>query len=178
MHNSYVWDPLVRLFHWLLAAGFAANALFTDPDGTLHHYIGYFITVLIGVRVLWGLAGSRYARFSSFPPDLKAATRQLADIAARRRNSHKGHSPLGALMIYNLLLTLLGIVLTGWLLTLPPFHSAGWPEELHETLVYWAEASALLHVGAVLFEARRTKVRLARAMITGYKNLPDSSAET
>ncbi|KIC17639.1 cytochrome b/b6 domain-containing protein [Leisingera sp. ANG-Vp] len=178
MQNSYVWDPIVRLFHWLLAGSFIANALFTDPDGTLHHNIGYFIAALVGCRLVWGLIGSRHARFSSFPPSFKAAARQLEDIAVWRRGSHKGHSPLGALMIYNLLLSLLGIALTGWMLTTEPFlHSAG-TEALHEILVHWAEASVLLHVAAVLFETRRTKVRLARAMITGYKNLPDSSAET
>ncbi|MCF6432827.1 cytochrome b/b6 domain-containing protein [Leisingera sp. MMG026] len=178
MKNLYIWDPVVRLVHWLLAAGFAANALFTDPDGTLHQTIGYFIAALLGIRLLWGLIGSRYARFSSFRPDLGAAAGHLADIAAGRRNCHKGHSPLGALMICNLLLTLLGIALTGWLLTVPLLISAGWPEELHEVLVTWAEISVLLHAGAVLFETRRTKVRLARAMITGYKNLPDRSAGT
>ncbi|MEX0304707.1 MAG: cytochrome b/b6 domain-containing protein [Leisingera sp.] len=178
MQISYVWDPLVRLFHWLLAAGFITNALFTDPDAPLHRYIGYCIAGLIGIRTLWGLAGSPYARFSSFPPDFKAAAGQLEDIAVWRRGSHKGHSPLGALMIYNLLLTLLGIALTGWLLTTGPFHHADWMEALHEILVHWAEASVVLHVAAVLFETRRTKVRLARAMITGYKNLPDSAAET
>ncbi|OED50004.1 cytochrome b/b6 domain-containing protein [Leisingera sp. S232] len=178
MQNSYVWDPVVRLFHWSLVAGFTANALFTDPDGSLHHDIGYVIAALIGIRILWGLIGTRHARFASFPPSLKAASRQLEDIAARRSGSHKGHSPLGALMIYNLLFAMAGIALTGWLQTTAAFDGIGWPEELHESLVYWAEASVLLHVAAVVFETRRTKVRLARAMITGYKNLPDRSAET
>lgn len=62
MHRTYVWDPVVRLFHWSLVAGFAANAVFTDPEGNLHEYIGYAIAALIGVRVIWGLIGSRYAR--------------------------------------------------------------------------------------------------------------------
>ncbi|KIC08216.1 cytochrome B [Leisingera sp. ANG-M1] len=177
MHNSYVWDPLVRLFHWLLAGSFIANALFTDPDGTLHQNIGYFIAALVVARILWGLIGSRYARFSSFPPDFKAAAGQLEDIAVWRSGCRKGHSPLGALMIYNLLATILGIALTGWLLTFAPLSTAVWPEALHEILVHWAEASVLLHVAAVLFESRRTKVNLARAMVTGYKELPDTKAE-
>lgn len=54
MRRTYVWDPVVRLFHWSLAAGFAANALFTDPEGDLHLYIGYAIAALIGIRVIWG----------------------------------------------------------------------------------------------------------------------------
>lgn len=178
MRRTYVWDPVVRLFHWSLAAGFAANALFTDPEGDLHLYIGYAIAALIGIRVIWGLIGSRYARFSSFPPDAGAAAGQLSDIATGRIRRHPGHSPLGALMIYNLLLTITGIAFTGYLMTTTPFWGVEWPEELHEMLVSWAEISIVLHVAAVLFESRRTKVNLARAMVTGYKEMPGTSAET
>ena len=51
MRRTYVWDPVVRLFHWSLAAGFAANALITDPEGDLHLYIGYGVAALIAVQV-------------------------------------------------------------------------------------------------------------------------------
>ncbi|QDI76106.1 MULTISPECIES: cytochrome b/b6 domain-containing protein [Leisingera] len=178
MHRTYVWDPVVRLFHWSLAAGFAANALVTDPEGNLHEYIGYAVAALIGIRVIWGLIGSRHARFSSFPPDAGAAAGQLSDIATGRIRRHPGHSPLGALMIYNLLLTITGIALTGYLMTTNMFWGIEWPEALHEALVSWAEISIVLHVAAVLFESRRTKVNLARAMVTGYKEGTETSRES
>jgi cytochrome b len=73
-----VWDPLVRVFHWSLVAGFAANALFTDAEEGLHHWIGYAVLALVGIRVVWGLVGSPYARFSSFPPDPAGVVRQVA----------------------------------------------------------------------------------------------------
>ena len=69
-----VWDPLVRLFHWSLVVGFAANALFLDDESKLHNWIGYGIVGLVLVRIVWGLVGTRYARFSSFPPSLSGAT--------------------------------------------------------------------------------------------------------
>ncbi|CUI01188.1 cytochrome b/b6 domain-containing protein [Leisingera aquaemixtae] len=178
MHRTYVWDPVVRLFHWSLAAGFAANALVTDPEGNLHENIGYAVAALIGIRVVWGLIGSRHARFSSFPPNAGAAAGQLSDIATGRIRRHKGHSPLGALMIYNLLLTITCIALTGYLMTTNMFWGIEWPEELHEALVSWAEISIVLHVAAVLFESRRTKVNLARAMVTGYKEGTETSRES
>lgn len=177
MHKIYVWDPLVRVFHWLLAAGFVANALITDPESALHHWIGYALALLVGLRIIWGLIGSHHARFANFRPDPQAALGQLTDIATRRTRHHRGHSPLGALMIYNLLLTVLGIAFTGWLLTLAQFGNVGWPEDLHEALVTWAEVSILLHVAAVLFESHRTKVNLARSMITGYKELPETDTD-
>lgn len=173
MTRTRVWDPAVRLFHWALVAGFATNALILDPETNLHQWIGYGVVGLVAFRILWGLVGSRYARFSSFPPSLSGAVGQMTDIATHRTHPHVGHSPLGALMIYNLILTLLAIGATGYLMTTDMFWGLEWPEELHEAFVTWAELSVVAHIAAVLFESRRTRVKLARAMITGYKDLPE-----
>ena len=150
----------------------AANALLVDEESTLHLWIGYFIVALVAIRILWGLIGTRYARFSSFPPSLSAAMEQVSDIATGRRRIHLGHTPLGALMIYNLIVTLLLIGLTGWLMTTDMFWGVEWPEELHEMFVTWAEVSVVLHIAAVIYESRRTGVNLPRAMVTGAKTLP------
>ena len=167
-----VWDPLVRLFHWSLVAGFALNALIVDDDGKLHQWIGYFVLALVGFRLAWGFAGPRFARFASFPPSLSGALAQLRDMVSGRRSLHIGHTPLGAWMIYNLLLTLLVIGISGHLMTTDMLWGVEWPEELHEISVAWAELSVVLHIAAVLAESRRTKVNLPRAMVTGWKDLP------
>lgn len=172
MSKIKIWDPLVRVFHWLLVLGFAANVLIVDDDSTLHNWIGYAIVGLVLTRILWGFVGTRYARFSSFPPSMAKATGQLTEIATGRKHIHRGHSPLGALMIYNLLLSMLAIGLTGYLMTTDMFWGTEWTEELHEAFVVWAEISVVLHIAAVIFESRRTKVNLPRAMITGYKEIP------
>jgi len=171
--RAKVWDPFVRVFHWSLVAGFAANALLTDPEHHLHRLVGYGIAVLLEARLLWGLAGPRFARFSAFPPDPAAALGQVADVVAGRRRVHLGHTPLGALMIYNLLLTLLVIVGSGYAMTTLAFWGVKWVEELHEAAVTWAEVSVAVHVAAVIWESRRTGVNLPRAMVTGYKEVPD-----
>lgn len=177
MSKLRVWDPFVRIFHWSLVAGFAANALVLDDDGKAHEWVGYAILALIGLRILWGLIGSHHARFSSFPPSLSGALGQLADISAGRVRIHPGHSPLGAWMIYNLLLTLLVICLSGHLMTTDMFWGVEWPEELHEGAVAWAELSVLIHIAAVIFESRRTKVNLPRAILSGVKELPEDRTE-
>jgi len=169
-----VWDPLVRLFHWSLVVAFAANALITDPESPLHDWIGYAIVALIGLRILWGLVGTRYARFSSFPPSASGAIGQLSDMATGRKRVHLGHTPLGALTIYNLALTMLAIGATGWMMTTSTWWGVGWVEEAHEALVIWAEISVLAHVGAVVWESLRTGVNLPRAMVSGVKTVPDS----
>lgn len=168
-----VWDPFIRAFHWSVVILFAANALIVDDDGSLHQWIGYAILALVAARLVWGLVGSHYARFASFPPDPQRALGQLTDIATGRTPLHVGHTPLGALMIYNLLLTLTGICISGWLMTTDAFWGVEWPGILHEASVTWAEISALLHIGAVLLESLRTGINLPRAMVTGYKEVRD-----
>ncbi len=168
----YVWDPLVRLFHWSLVALFAALALVIDPDSDLHRTLGYVVAGLIGLRLVWGFVGSRHARFSDFPPSPAAALGQLRDIATGRHRHHTGHNPLGALMIYNMLISLVLISLTGYMMGTLRFFGLEWVEELHELLVVWMELSVLVHVAAVIFETRRGGVNLPKAMLTGYKSAP------
>ena len=174
MKRLKVWDPFVRIFHWSLVAGFGANALVLDDDGKAHQWLGYAVVVLVLLRVLWGLVGTRYARFTSFPPSLSQSTAQLREMIGGIRNIHVGHTPLGALMIYNLLLSMLVIGISGWLMTTDMFWGLEWPEELHEASVAWAELSVLMHVAAVVFESWRTSVNLPRAMITGCKDIPSA----
>lgn len=172
----HVWDLPVRLFHWSLVGLFAANALFTEAESDLHAKIGYAIAGLILFRLVWGVIGTRHARFADFPPSPAAALDQLREMATRRRHVHLGHGPLGALMIYNLLLTLTGIVVTGYMMTTLTYFGVEWVEEAHEVLVTWAEISALVHIAAVVLESVRLRVNLPRAMITGDKVLPDTPA--
>lgn len=175
MTRIKVWDPFVRLFHWSLVVLFAANALVVDDESRLHEQVGYVIGGLVLARVIWGVIGTRYARFSSFPPSLSGALGQLGEIATGRTPRHEGHTALGALMIYNMVAALVVIVLSGWLMTTDAFWGAEWPEAVHEVAVGWAEFSALLHIAAVVFESWRTRVNLPRAMVTGYKEFPDQT---
>lgn len=177
MQKTYVWDLSIRLFHWALVVGFGANAILTDAESLLHRQIGYAIAALLAYRLIWGLIGSRHARFADFPPSISASVGQLHEMATVRPHAHAGHSPLGALMIYNLLITLVGIVATGYLMTTVAWFGVDAVEEAHEALVTWAEISVVIHILAVIVESRRLKVNLPHSMVTGYKDLPDPPAE-
>lgn len=171
-----VWDPAVRLFHWSLVVAFTLNATVIDDDSPLHETVGYVVLGLVAFRLLWGLIGTRHARFADFPPNPRAALAQLRAMALGRGDRHEGHSPLGAFMIYNLLLTMLMLGATGWVMTLPETvigHDPEWAEELHEGLFAWAVFSILVHVGAVVLESLRTRVNLVHAMFTGRKSFHD-----
>ncbi len=171
--RHFVWDLAVRLFHWSLVAAFAANALFTASGKTMHRRVGYVVLGLLALRLVWGFIGSRHARFADFPPAPGAAIAELRDLAAGRHRLHLGHSPLGALMIYNLLVTLVAIGATGYMMTTLPFFGMDWVEELHGAFVTWAELSIVAHVAAVIWQSHRLGVNLPHAMVTGYKVVPE-----
>src|SRR5690606_11099475 len=135
-------------------------------------WIGYAVLALLGLRATWGIVGTRHARFANFPPSVSAAVGQMTDMATGRRHIHAGHSPLGALMIYNLLLSLFAIGVTGYMMTTDTFFGVAWVEEAHEVLVTWAEVWVVFHVAGAILESRRLGVKLHRAMVTGYKEFP------
>jgi cytochrome b len=96
-----VWDLPVRLFHWLLAA-LVAGALISVKIGgnamVWHERFGMAILVLIAFRLIWGLVGSRHARFASFVRGPSAI------VASLKGKPHGlGHSPLAALSVIALL---------------------------------------------------------------------------
>lgn len=173
MTDHRIWDPFVRIFHWSLVGLFTANAFFTDAESALHEKLGYIVAGLIAARIVWGILGPWTARFASFMPTRRAIVQQMTDMASGRTRAHRGHTPLGALMIFNLLLGIAGIAGTGYMMTTDTFWGIAWVEDLHEALVTWTEVSVVLHVAAVIWESRRTGVNLPRAMVTGVKRLPD-----
>lgn len=172
MTDYPVWDRFIRAFHIALATGFLANALVIDEDAALHDSIGYALAALVGARLLWGLIGPRPARFTALRLSRAALLSHLRDIVTHAPRARLGHSPLGGLMVLNLLGSVLLICATGVLLTLPA--PPGWAEEAHEVLVGWTGICITLHVLAVLWESLRTGVNLPAAMITGRKRVPEA----
>ena len=111
-----VWDPLVRLVHWGVAGAVLLNATVIEEESTAHEVIGYIAVGLVATRLVWGLVGTRHARFSAFPPNPVAALRHIAGLIRGRRKVHLSHNPAGALMVYNLWATLIGMGVTGYMM--------------------------------------------------------------
>lgn len=113
-----LWDPLVRLSHWGIALAVLVNGLLSAPGGTLHVWIGWTAMCVLGIRALWGLIGPREARFSAFPPDLRAGIGHLVSLLRRERpKAYPSHNPAGALMVYALWACLTLVSVTGLVMT-------------------------------------------------------------
>lgn len=111
-----VWDWPVRVMHWGLVLAVFGAWLTRELDGdwfAWHVRFGYTVIVIVIVRLVWGVIGTRHARFVHFIRGPKAVVRDLRDLWKRDADGSVGHTPAGAWMIMVLLGMLLAQGLTG-----------------------------------------------------------------
>ena len=185
-----VWDAPVRLFHWLLVLLFAFMFVSGNLKGDWmewHMRSGYAILALVLFRILWGFAGSTFARFSSFLAGPSAGIAFAGKLLARTPAPSAGHNPLGGWMVLALLLALLFQVGTGLFANddiliegpLAPLVSKALSNQL-TSWHYWNTnvllALVAVHLLAVLYHAVVMKENLIGAMFTGLKRMPADAA--
>ncbi|MEW6131583.1 MAG: cytochrome b/b6 domain-containing protein [Pseudomonadota bacterium] len=164
-----IWDLPTRWFHWLLAASFAGAWLTSESEryGDLHVMLGYTMLGLIAFRLVWGFAGTRYARFRDFAYAPGKVVQYLKSLSSGRPEHYLGHNPAGAVAIF--LLLALGIVtgVSGWL----TYNEIGgeWWEEGHELFANAMLVVVGVHIAGVLVSSFLHRENLARAMVTGCK---------
>ena len=156
MATTRVWDAFVRVFHWSLAASFAVAWITADDWKSLHIWAGYAAGALIAMRLAWGLIGTHYARFGQFlrPPLVVAS--YLRAVATGREARYLGHNPAGGAMIVALLATLVGLCISGWLLTTDVFWGSKAMEGIHEALADLALLLVGLHIAGVVLASVAT----------------------
>lgn len=163
-----VWDPLVRLLHWTLAAGFLGAYTLEDPRA-LHQTLGTVALAAMLVRVVWGLVGPGHARFADFVPRPRTFFAYVRAVRDGRERRYIGHNPAGGAMVVALLASVATLGVTGWMMSLDAFWGADWLEEVHETVANVALGLVVLHLAGVAWESRRHGENLVAAMVTGRK---------
>ncbi len=164
-----VWDLPTRLFHWLLVLSFAGAWLTAESERyrDLHVMLGYSLLGLIAFRLVWGVIGTRYARFNEFVRSPGAAMRYLKSLASGKAKHFIGHNPAGALAIVLLLLMGIASGVSGWM----TYNEIGgeWVEEGHELFSDLMLVVVGIHVVGVIVGSLAHRENLVRAMVTGTK---------
>jgi cytochrome b len=182
-----VWDPIVRIIHWLLAATVLIAWMFDEPLW-MHTWLGYAAAVLVVVRVLWGFVGPEHARFVNFVRGPRIVIGYLAGLIRFSSRRYLGHSPAGGAMIIALLVMIVVTTGTGManlaaeqgegplasvIAKVEPQPGQRHPQlfirEVHETAANFTLALVVLHVCGVLLASFAHRENLVLAMITGRK---------
>ena len=164
-----VWDMPVRVVHWLLAICFAGGWLTSESErlAMIHYAFGYTACLLVLIRLLWGLIGTRYARFSQFLKSPKAVLEHFMAMLRGHPHHDVGHNPAGGLVMFALMLLILLIGFTGYL-SVKEF-LGNFASEAHEVVANLVLGLVIVHIVAAIGMSLIERQNLVRSMVTGKK---------
>jgi cytochrome b len=168
-HMILVWDMPVRVFHWLLLICFAGAWLTSESERLqmIHYAFGYTACLLVLIRLVWGVIGTRYARFSQFLKRPKAVLEHFMAMLRGHPHHDVGHNPAGGLVMIALMLLILVIGLSGYL-SVKEFWG-NFAGHAHEAVASLAMAIVILHILAAIVMSWLEKQNLVRSMVNGKK---------
>ncbi|KRP84979.1 cytochrome b [Bradyrhizobium sp. USDA 4503] len=170
-----VWDLPLRLWHWALAILVLVAWVTPSTYDRLHRLAGYSVIALLAFRLIWGFAGTRYARFGRLGVRLRAAPRYIWNLRRGITGRYIGLNPAGTVMLVALLLLLAISTITGVMEVTVTFFGVWWVEDTH---AYASDAVMVLvglHVLGVVVVGLLQRQNLVRAMFTGRKQLRNRS---
>lgn len=171
MSYRLIWDLPTRIFHWVLAGGFIAAAflaLAAGDDSPLfpyHGIIGLVIAMAVVLRLIWGVIGTRHAKFGSFVFGPGEILEYMKGIFAPDGKRYVGHNPGSSVAIFGLLGLTLAIALTGIMLG----RGIEQVKEIHELLAYLAVALTFLHIAGVALHTVVHRENIIASMVHGKK---------
>jgi cytochrome b len=164
-----VWDRLVRIFHWTLVLSFVTAWLTAGWAEELHQLAGFYAAGSIVLRVIWGVWGTLFARFSQFVRGPAIVIDYLRAMSVGREERYIGHNPAGGAMVVTLMGMIITAVITGWMMTTDTYFGVAWVGILHSLVVHGLAVLVLVHLAGVAIASFRHKENLVMAMITGRK---------
>jgi cytochrome b len=182
-----IWDLPTRLFHWALALCMLGSIVSAKIGGNAmiwHFRLGFVVLGLLIFRLVWGLIGGRWSRFTSFIYSPLTILRYARGKARPGEMLDVGHNPLGSLSVFALLAVLAvqvstGLVADDEIATVGPLNrfvssatallATGWHKSWGQWLIL---ALVATHIGAIVFYVLVKKHTLVRPMLGGDKLLP------
>lgn len=178
-----IWDLPTRLFHWLLAACVVGLVITGKLGGNAmvwHFRFGQAVLTLVLFRLVWGLVGGHWSRWSQ----LALTPAQVLDYLRGRTAHWAGHNPMGSwsvLLMLGWLLLQAGtglvsddeIANAGPLTALVSGATVSAATAWHKGVGQWVLlALVLLHLAAIAWYRLRKAQALVPAMLHGDKMLP------
>ena len=170
MQKILAWDWPVRIGHWLMVGGFILAWLTSESESLrlVHALAGATVMAVAVFRLVWGVIGTRTARFSDFVRRPAAVHTYLLGLLRLQPAHFTGHNPAGGWAIVALLVLAILTGLAGW----ATYNELGghWLEEVHEALAATMLTVVIVHVAGVLSGSLVHGENLVRAMVDGQKD--------
>ncbi|MBL7544166.1 MAG: cytochrome b/b6 domain-containing protein [Bdellovibrionaceae bacterium] len=178
MRATLVYDLPTRLFHWLFAGLFLLSFIIAktvDVDSLVYSYhmlSGLVLGSVVVWRIVWGLIGSRHARFSGFNLNPFVLKDYFLEILSGSKKRWSGHNPASSWAAIVMLLLASGLAITGYLMSTGDKEAV---EDIHEFMANAFIIVVILHVTGVILHTLRHQDTIVLSMIDGKKEISDSS---
>jgi cytochrome b len=174
MARGLVYDLPTRLFHWsfvgLFLTAFVITKTVDDESVTFSYHMiaGMTLSFLVVLRTIWGVLGTKHAKFSGFalrPADLIS---YMSGIFSGSKRRWAGHNPASSWAAMIMMIFALSLGMTGFrMATGPENHDI---KEIHEVLATLFMVVAVTHVIGIVVHTIRHKEIIGLSMIGGKKD--------
>jgi len=180
-----IWDPVIRLWHWVLVivvvAGWSFGEFMSFSNIEWHFYCGYTVLGLMAFRIFWGFVGPAPVRFGALFPSPVRIFDYAKRLGSREPSGTRGHNPLGALAVLAFIVLLSAQAASGLFIESDDFFESGplaqfVAESVSDRLTWWHKLIAklililvCLHVAAIFYYLLWKKENLVKPMLSGWK---------
>lgn len=173
MGRQLVYDLPTRLFHWLFAGLFLTAFIISktvDDDSfwfNYHSIAGLTLGFLVLLRIVWGVFGTKHARFSGFALNPVDLINYFKGILLGQKEKWAGHNPASSWAAIIMMALALGLAVTGYLMT--SGSNAETFEDIHELFADGFIIVVGLHICGIILHTVRYREVIGLSMVDGKK---------
>ena len=181
MQKVKVYDLPTRVFHLFFGVLFATSFLigkFIDDESAIYAYhmlSGLMMVFMVILRIIWGIIGSKYAKFSSFKLNPKDLVKYFKNVLSGKTKRELGHNPASSFAAILMFLLTFSLVGTGLLMVNGV--EKEFFEEIHELFAFSFLLIVIAHITGVLIHQLRHDDGMAFSMFNGTKKAVDGQLE-
>ena len=128
---------------------------------------GIVLFLLVVVRVIWGILGSKYSRFTSFSLHPRELALYFKGLLSGDKRQWAGHNPASSWAAIAMLVFALGLGVTGYLMSTG--RGGEDLEEVYELLANGFLVVVILHVAGLSIHALLHRDAMWKSMFSGQK---------
>lgn len=173
MQKQLVYDLPTRLFHWFFSGLFLTAFIIAktiDDDSlwfSFHSLAGLTLGFVVFLRLLWGVSGTRHARFSGLALNPFELFNYFNGIFSAENKKWAGHNPASSWAGILMMVLGLGLAVTGYFMTSGPNKETF--EDVHELFANSFIIVVVLHVAGIILHTIRHREMIGLSMLDGKK---------